>query len=86
MMRFGEISIAMVLQIHPGFRWFSLFNAIATEREKRNFKTSLSQASAEQILLGKTLGLQCCYILYLNNFSAAFVWCCSNFTVSEMSL
>ena len=59
MMRFGEISIAMVLQIlFPLLIFFIGFNAIATERENGTLKLLLSQGvSWKQILLGKTLGI-----------------------------
>jgi ABC-2 type transport system permease protein len=59
MLRFGEISVAMVLQILlPLLIFFLGFNCIATERENGTLKLLLSQGvSWKQLLLGKILGL-----------------------------
>jgi len=65
MLRFGEISIAMVLQILlPLLIFFLGFNAIATERENGTLKLLLSQGiSWKQLLLGKTLGIAAVILL-----------------------
>jgi ABC-2 type transport system permease protein len=59
MLRFGEISIAMVLQILlPLLIFFLGFNAVAAEREKGTLKLLLSQGiSGKQLLVGKILGV-----------------------------
>ncbi|KQB37060.1 ABC transporter permease [Flavobacterium aquidurense] len=59
MLRFGEISIAMVLQILlPLLIFFLGFNAIASEREDGTLKLLLSQGiSWKQLLRGKILGI-----------------------------
>lgn len=59
MLRFGEISIAMVLQILlPLFIFFLGFNSVAAERENGTLKLLLSQGiSRKQLLMGKTLGI-----------------------------
>jgi ABC-2 type transport system permease protein len=59
MLRFGEISIAMVLQILlPLLIFFLGFNAVAAEREDGTLKLLLSQGiSCKQLLLGKILGI-----------------------------
>lgn len=58
-LRFGEISIAMILQILlPLLIFFIGFNAVATERENGTLKLLLSQGiSWKQLLTGKTLGV-----------------------------
>lgn len=58
-LRFGEISIAMVLQILlPLLIFFLGFNAIAAEREDGTLKLLLSQGiSWKQLLRGKILGI-----------------------------
>lgn len=59
MLRFGEISIAMVLQILlPLLIFFLGFNAVAAERENGTLKLLLSQGiSWKQLLAGKILGI-----------------------------
>jgi ABC-2 type transport system permease protein len=59
MLRFGEISIAMVLQILlPLLIFFLGFNAIAAERENGTLKLLLSQGiSWKELLLGKIYGV-----------------------------
>lgn len=59
MLRFGEISIAMVLQIlFPLLIFFIGFNSVATERENGTLKLLLSQGiSWKQLLFGKVLGI-----------------------------
>jgi ABC-2 type transport system permease protein len=59
MMRFGEISIAMILQILlPLLIFFLGFNSVAYERENGTLKLLLSQGiNWKQLLLGKTLGI-----------------------------
>lgn len=59
MLRFGEISIAMVLQVLlPLLIFFFGFNAIAYERENGTLKILLTQGiSWKQLLIGKTLGI-----------------------------
>jgi ABC-2 type transport system permease protein len=58
-LRFGEISIAMILQILlPLLIFFFGFNAIAYERENGTLKLLLSQGiSWKQLLFGKILGV-----------------------------
>ena len=58
-LRFGEISVAMVLQILlPLLIFFLGFNCIATERENGILKLLLSQGiSWKQLLFGKIVGL-----------------------------
>jgi len=59
MLRFGEISISMVLQILlPLLIFFLGFNAVAAEREDGTLKLLLSQGiSWKQLLRGKILGI-----------------------------
>nr|WP_315244925.1 DUF3526 domain-containing protein [uncultured Flavobacterium sp.] len=59
MLRFGEISIAMVLQILlPLLIFFLGFNSVAAERENGTLKLLLSQGiSWKQIILGKIVGI-----------------------------
>ncbi|PXY43095.1 ABC transporter permease [Flavobacterium hydrophilum] len=59
MLRFGEISTAMVLQILlPLLIFFLGFNSVAAERENGTLKLLLSQGiSWKQLLLGKILGI-----------------------------
>lgn len=59
MLRFGEISIAMVLQILlPLLIFFLGFNAVAAERENGTLKLLLSQGiSWKELLIGKILGI-----------------------------
>jgi ABC-2 type transport system permease protein len=59
MLRFGEISIAMVLQILlPLLIFFLGFNSVASERENGTLKLLLSQGIKwKQLLLGKTIGI-----------------------------
>ncbi|CAA9194616.1 ABC transporter permease [Flavobacterium collinsii] len=59
MLRFGEISIAMVLQILlPLLIFFLGFNAVAAERENGTLKLLLSQGiSWKQLLTGKIVGI-----------------------------
>ncbi|WP_291144279.1 ABC transporter permease [Flavobacterium sp. UBA7680] len=59
MLRFGEISIAMVLQVLlPLLIFFVGFNSVAYERENGTLKILLSQGiNWKQLLLGKILGI-----------------------------
>ena len=59
MLRFGEISIAMVLQVLlPLLIFFLGFNAIAYERENGTLKILLTQGiNWKQLLIGKALGI-----------------------------
>ncbi|HEY1193604.1 DUF3526 domain-containing protein [Flavobacterium sp.] len=59
MLRFGEISIAMVLQVLlPLLIFFIGFNAVAYERENGTLKILLTQGiNWKQLLIGKTLGI-----------------------------
>jgi len=59
MMRFGEISIAMVFQVLlPLLIFFLGFNSVAAERENGTLKLLLSQGiSWKQLLYGKILGV-----------------------------
>ncbi|MDP5201746.1 DUF3526 domain-containing protein [Flavobacterium sp. DG2-3] len=59
MLRFGEISIALVLQILlPLLIFFLGFNSIAYERENGTLKILLMQGiNWKQLLIGKTLGI-----------------------------
>jgi len=59
MLRFGEISIAMVLQVLlPLLIFFLGFNAIAYERENDTLKILLTQGiNWKQLLFGKILGI-----------------------------
>lgn len=59
MLRFGEISIAMVLQVLlPLLIFFLGFNTIAYERENGTLKILLTQGiNWKQLLIGKTLGI-----------------------------
>ncbi len=59
MLRFGEISIAMILQVLlPLLIFFLGFSSIASERENGTLKILLSQGlSWKQLILGKSYGL-----------------------------
>lgn len=59
LLRFGEISIAMVLQILlPLLIFFIGFNSVAYERENGTLKLILSQGiSWKQLLIGKVIGV-----------------------------
>ncbi|MBZ4041400.1 ABC transporter permease [Flavobacterium hibisci] len=59
MLRFGEISTAMILQILlPLLIFFLGFNSVAAERENGTLKLLLSQGiNWKQLLLGKILGI-----------------------------
>lgn len=59
MLRLGEISVAMLLQmVLPLILFFIGYNAVAADRENGTLKILLSQgASWKQILLGRSLGL-----------------------------
>ncbi|MBZ4034976.1 DUF3526 domain-containing protein [Flavobacterium sp. 17A] len=59
MLRFGEISIAMVLQVLlPLLIFFIGFNSIAYERENGTLKILLTQGvNWKQLLIGKALGI-----------------------------
>jgi ABC-2 type transport system permease protein len=59
MLRFGEISIAMVLQILlPLFIFFIGFNVIATDRENGTLKVLIAQGlSWKELLMGKIIGI-----------------------------
>lgn len=59
MLRFGEISLAMILQLLlPLFLFFLGFGTVATERETGTLTIVLSQGvSWQQLIVGKILGL-----------------------------
>ena len=59
LLRFGEISIAMILQVLlPLLIFFLGFSSIASERENGTLKILLSQGlSWKQLILGKSYGL-----------------------------
>ncbi|MBS7254197.1 ABC transporter permease [Flavobacterium branchiicola] len=87
MLRFGEISIAMVLQIlMPLLIFFLGFNAVAFERENGTLKLLLSQGiSWKQLLFGKILGIASVIMLLFipTIIILVFVWLLlQNFTIS----
>lgn len=87
MLRFGEISIAMVLQILlPLLIFFLGFNAVAAERENGTLKLLLSQGiSWKQLLIGKTLGIVTVIMLLFvpTIIVLIFIWLLlQNFTIS----
>ena len=87
MLRFGEISIAMVLQILlPLLIFFLGFNAVATERENGTLKLLLSQGiSWKQLLTGKILGIvSAIMMLFIPTILVlVFIWLLlQNFTIS----
>jgi ABC-2 type transport system permease protein len=59
MLRFGEISMAMILQLLvPLVIFFIGFNTVATDRENGTLKILLSQGTSwKEIILGKAMGL-----------------------------
>lgn len=68
LLRFGELSIAMILQVLvPLLICFLGFNAIATERENGTLKVLFSQGvSWQELIAGKTLGIvSVVLVLYL---------------------
>ncbi|MWB94120.1 DUF3526 domain-containing protein [Flavobacterium sp. GA093] len=87
MLRFGEISIAMVLQILlPLLIFFLGFNAVAAERENGTLKLLLSQGiSWKELLLGKFFGIaSVTMLLYIPTIIVLIlVWLfLQNFTIS----
>lgn len=87
MLRFGEISIAMILQIlMPLLIFFLGFNSVAYERENGTLKLLLSQGiSWKQLLLGKTLGIASVIMMLFvpTIIVLVFVWLLlQNFTIS----
>jgi ABC-2 type transport system permease protein len=87
MLRFGEISIAMVLQILlPLLIFFLGFNAVAAERENGTLKLLLSQGiSWKQLLKGKISGLvSVIMMLFIPTILIlVFIWLLlQNFTIS----
>ncbi|RED22576.1 ABC-2 type transport system permease protein [Flavobacterium cutihirudinis] len=87
MLRFGEISIAMVLQILlPLLIFFLGFNAVAFERENGTLKLLLSQGiSWKQLLFGKILGIASVIMLLFipTIIVLVFVWLLlQNFSIS----
>ena len=87
MLRFGEISIAMVLQILlPLLIFFLGFNAVATERENGTLKLLLSQGiSWKQLLTGKILGIVSAIMMLFIPILLVlvFIWLLlQNFTIS----
>lgn len=87
MLRFGEISIAMVLQILlPLLIFFLGFNAVAFERENGTLKLLLSQGiSWKQLLFGKILGITSVIMLLFipTIIVLVFVWILlHNFSIS----
>jgi len=88
MLRFGEISIAMVLQILlPLLIFFVGFNSVAAERENGTLKLILSQGiNWKQLLVGKTLGIASVIMLLFipTMIILVIVWLLlQNFTVSS---
>lgn len=87
MLRFGEISIAMVLQILlPLLIFFIGFNSVAAERENGTLKLLLSQGiNWKQLLLGKTLGIVSVIMLLFipTIIILVFIWLLlQNFSIS----
>lgn len=87
MLRFGEISIAMVLQILlPLLIFFLGFNAVAAERENGTLKLLLSQGiSWKQLLTGKILGIASVIMLLFvpTIIVLVFIWLLlQNFTIT----
>ncbi|QSW89386.1 DUF3526 domain-containing protein [Flavobacterium endoglycinae] len=87
MLRFGEISTAMVLQILlPLLIFFLGFNAIAYERENGTLKLLLSQGiSWKQLLWGKILGIASVILMLFIPIIIVllFIWLMlQNFTIS----
>ena len=87
MLRFGEISIAMILQILlPLLIFFFGFNSVAAERENGTLKLLLSQGiNWKQLLLGKILGIaSVIMILFIPTIIVlVFIWLLlQNFTIS----
>lgn len=87
MLRFGEISIAMILQILlPLLIFFLGFNAIAFERENGTLKLLLSQGiSWNQLLIGKIIGIaSVIMMLFIPTIIVlVFIWLLlQNFTIS----
>ncbi|KAF2506597.1 ABC transporter permease [Flavobacterium foetidum] len=87
MLRFGEISIAMVLQILlPLLIFFIGFNSVAYERENGTLKIFLSQGvSWKQLLTGKTLGIaSVVMIIFIPTIMVlVFIWLLlQNFSIS----
>jgi len=88
MLRFGEISIAMILQILlPLLIFFFGFNAIAAERENGTLKLLLSQGiNWKQLLAGKILGIaSVIMILFVPTIIVlVFIWLLlQDFTISS---
>jgi ABC-2 type transport system permease protein len=88
MLRFGEISIAMVLQVLlPLLIFFLGFNAVAAERENGTLKLLLSQGiSWKQLLRGKILGIaSVIMMLFIPTILVlVFIWLLlQNFTISS---
>ncbi|WP_281234099.1 ABC transporter permease [Flavobacterium gelatinilyticum] len=87
MLRFGEISIAMVFQVLlPLLIFFLGFNAVAYERENGTLKLLLSQGiNWKQLLFGKILGIAGVIMLLFIPavIILVFVWLLlQNFTIS----
>lgn len=87
MLRFGEISVAMVLQILlPLLIFFLGFNSVAYERENGTLKLILSQGiSWKQLLLGKILGVASVMMMLFvpTLLVLVFIWLLlQNFTIS----
>ncbi|MGD1889293.1 MAG: ABC transporter permease [Cyclobacteriaceae bacterium] len=66
LLRFGEISLAMLLQvILPLIIFFLGFSAVAAEREQETLRMILSQGiSWKEVLVGKSLGLAALALLF----------------------
>ncbi len=66
-LRFGEISMSMILQVVvPLIIFFLGFNTVAADRENGTLKIILSQgASWKEIILGKSIGLLCIALIFL---------------------
>jgi ABC-2 type transport system permease protein len=87
MLRFGEISTAMVLQILlPLLIFFLGFNSVAAERENGTLKLLLSQGiSWKQLLLGKMLGIASVILMLFvpTVLVLVFIWLLlQNFSIS----
>jgi ABC-2 type transport system permease protein len=85
MLRFGEISLAMILQVLlPLVIFFVGFNTVAADRENGTLKILLSQgATWKEIITGKTIGLLAIALPVL--FFAVIVLMLTGFSYSSLS-
>ena len=67
LLRFGEISIAMILQVLvPLVIFFTGFSTVAADRENGTLKLLLSQGTSwKEIITGKSAGLACVALCFL---------------------